>query len=133
MQAASIYKSHRVIRLSSLFMSIRETFHHHGLAPALADLAICAFKRVLRFKVLQCLYVGVVDPSYLCTNGRYWSGFLDRAVLTQHCLEEYELSEEFLQTALARGGRIYGVGLEPGARRPRRTLSQEKLSVRGSV
>lgn len=109
MQVASIRHSHRVIRLSSLFASIRETFHHHGPAPTLADLALWAFNHVVRFKVLRCLHVGVVDPAYLRTSGRYWSGFLDGAVLTQYCLEEYELSEEFLRTALARGDQCFGI------------------------
>lgn len=109
MRSAPASRGHRIVQLPLLLTLIREDLQRHGLAPTLADVAIRAIKRVLPFTVLRGLYVGVVDPAYLQANGRYRCGFLDRTALLQYCRHEYELSEEFLQKALAKGDQCFGI------------------------
>ena len=88
---------------------IRKTAGDFGWSAALQAAAQGAVNRVAFFRVLKCIQVSEVDPSYLAIDPRFQHGFLDGATLRRFGDDpKYDLSREFLDEALAKGDECYG-------------------------
>jgi hypothetical protein len=89
---------------------IRQDVKNFGVLRALNDITHRAINRFLFFKVLRCMIIDSVDPHYLGSNNGYQYKFLGEGALLA-CAEnkEYELSEEFVRTALEKGDECYGI------------------------
>jgi hypothetical protein len=80
--------------------SARETIVSVGLRAA----------DVAALRVLRAIAVSRVSPAFLDVDPRYEHGFLDEAALRRFARDEvYDLSDRFLDEALARGDRCYAI------------------------
>ena len=89
---------------------IRKTAADFGWPAALQSVAQRAVNRVVFFRVLKCVEVSEVDDRYLSIDPRFQHRVLDEATLRRFSREPtYDLSPEFLDDALAKGDRCYGI------------------------
>lgn len=89
---------------------IRKTAGDFGWPAALQAAAQGAVNRVAFLRVLKCIQVSEVDPRYLAIDPRFQHGFLDGATLRRFGEDpKYDLPQEFLDEALAKGDECYGI------------------------
>ena len=78
--------------------------------PAVRDVVMKIINRVILFKILECVYIGVPDPFYLEAERKYQCGFLDRRALKDSSGDEsYELPAAFLKQAYEKGDECFGI------------------------
>lgn len=89
---------------------VRDDLKHFGLINTVYDMTIRAINRVTTFKVLKCMQLSKVDPSYLVIDKKYSHGFLKEDALRELATNsEYEMTPEFIDQALAKGDQCYAI------------------------
>jgi GNAT superfamily N-acetyltransferase len=97
-------------RIAARLARIRKTTVDFGCAAALHAVVQRAINRIAFFRVLKCVRVSAADPRYLAIDPRFQHGFLDEAALQRFSDDpRYDLSSQFLDEALAKGDRCYGI------------------------
>lgn len=98
------------LRLAARLARIRKTTIDFGWPAALHAVVQRAVNRIAFFRVLKCVRVSEADPRYLAIDPRFQHGFLDEATLQRFSDDpRYDLSPRFLDEALAKGDRCYGI------------------------
>lgn len=96
--------------LAARLARIRKTAVDFGWPAALQAVVQRAVKRIAFLRVLKCVRVSQADPRYLAIDPRFQHGFLDEATLQRFSEDpRYDLSPQFLDEALAKGDRCYGI------------------------
>jgi ribosomal protein S18 acetylase RimI-like enzyme len=89
---------------------IRKNAVDFGWPATLQAVAQGAVNQFALLRVLQCVQVSDVDPDYLAIDSRFQHGFLDIATLQRFSSDpRYDLTPQFLDDALAKGDRCYGI------------------------
>jgi len=97
----------RVERISAEFRSQASAF---GFWSALRALLLRAIQRVIDFKVLRAMCIGVVAPVFLELPPGMSGDFLDRETLRRMSSDpQQDLTPEFLDDALAKGDQCYAI------------------------
>jgi hypothetical protein len=98
------------LRLAARLARIRRTTVDFGWPAALQAAAQGAVNRIALCRVLKCVRVSEADPRYLAIDPRFHHGFLDEATLRRFSGDpRRDLSSRFLDEALAKGDRCYGI------------------------
>src|SRR5712691_4338384 len=88
---------------------IRRSIDTFGVTRTAFDLALRAINRVVLFRVLRGVAIERADQRFLRCDERYRFGRLEEPALRKFATRpEYELSDEFLREAFARGDECYG-------------------------
>src|SRR5712691_3161667 len=88
---------------------IRHSIDTFGVTRTAFDLALRAINRVVLFRVLRGVVIERADQRFLQCDERYRFGRLEEPALRKFATRpEYELSDEFLREAFARGDECYG-------------------------
>jgi hypothetical protein len=88
---------------------IRQSVDNFGIARTACDLALRAINRLVLFKILRGVVIEKVDPRFLVCDDRYRFTGLEEQTLRKFAAgPDYELSDEFLREAFARGDECYG-------------------------
>src|SRR5579885_2164473 len=83
---------------------------HHGIVRAAEDIGYRLANHIVFFKVLRGIEVRAVDPKFLSCDAKYRGMFLSPGMIRKFAQDpDYELSQEFLETALAQGDECYGL------------------------
>lgn len=92
----------------SFLTRLRLELKRHGLLRTAYGLAVKALNKLLPFRILRGLHLKEVNPAYLeCPDG-FSCGFLSEAQLRRYAEDHRnELSDDFLDGALAKGDRCY--------------------------
>lgn len=86
----------------------KRKIRRHGLAATAYEAAVRALGAVADFRILRGVFVERPDPAFL--ECRYEAKLLDEAMLRAFARDPAsELSQEFLDEALARGDQCYGI------------------------
>lgn len=94
-------------RISAEFRSQTSAF---GFWSALRALLFRAIKRVIDFKVLRAMCIGVVAPVFLEVPPGMSGDFLDRETLRRMSADpQQDVTPEFLDEALAKGDECYAI------------------------
>lgn len=89
---------------------MRNGVKNFGLTNTFYDMTMRAINRLTLFKILKCMHVSKVDPSYLQIDQKYTHGFLDKDRLKKFATNsEYELSPKFLEQAMEKGDQCYAI------------------------
>ena len=81
-----------------------------GVLRTAYDLVLRALNRLVYFRILKALAVQTPDPRALAKRPGYSYGFLSRAIVLSFAVDpQYEMSERFVQEALAEEDRCYGI------------------------
>jgi len=88
---------------------LSRNLNNFGLTKTCQDLALRALNRAVLFKVLKAIEIRRPDPNF-SDPGNYRALFLDRSMLYRFSADpENELSEEFVEDALAKGDECFAV------------------------
>jgi hypothetical protein len=91
------------------FSEIGRNFKQYGLSRTLGDIALRASNQIIYFRILKCVRIDAVNPEFLKCDDNYCGQFLNAAMLEKFAKSpEYEISEQFLETAMAKGDQCYG-------------------------
>src|SRR4051794_21094051 len=78
-----------------------------GVGNAVHDAAICVVNRFAYLRILQCVAITTTPRIEACA---YAHGFLDRERLLAWMRDpEYDMTPEFVEEALGKGDRCYGI------------------------
>src|SRR5262245_45265655 len=89
---------------------VRSDIKNLGLYNTLYDLFYRAANRLLLFRVLRCMAIGIVDSTYLKGSEKFNYSFLSEDMLYEFTKnEETEISVDFLNQALKNGDMCYGI------------------------
>lgn len=90
--------------------SLAEQIRRFGAREAFAALSLRAAERAADLHVLKVIAIRRPNDEYLRIEPCYQHGFLDEATLRRYAQDAiYDLPESFLDEALSRGDRCYGV------------------------
>jgi hypothetical protein len=93
-------------RASRLFLKVRR----HGLGKVIHNALLTRLARRLRFYVLRCYHVADVAPAFLDLPPAYAASFLTRSAIREVMRDpRFQVSEQFVQEALTKGDKCYGV------------------------
>lgn len=89
---------------------LRFDLKRHGVRRIAYRLAIQLLNKFLLFRILRGMHLPEVNPDYLdCPDG-FTGGFLSEAQLRRYARDaRNELDSDFLDEALAKGDRCYGI------------------------
>jgi len=98
-------------------MKIQKSIHviqtdlkQFGIAKTIYDLAFRSSNLLAYFKILRCMALDTVDPSFLKTSARYDCKFLNEDELFELAKDrESELPRDFLLEALRNGDQCFGI------------------------
>lgn len=94
--------------------SLAEQFRRFGARDTLVSLSLRAAERAAELHVLKALVIRRARDEFLHVEPRYEHGFLDESTLRRFARDDvYDLPDAFLDEALGRGDRCYGI-LEAG-------------------
>jgi len=95
---------------SKISETLRRELNNHGLANVLYKGALTAINTCIECRVLKCITINTPNPQFLETNKRYTCAFLtSEQLFTFAENSDYELSQQFLDTALAKGDECYAI------------------------
>lgn len=88
---------------------VRKNASQFGWPAALGSLAVGAANRVLFLRILRCMRITSVTPSFPTVDARYKGGFLDETAIRRLGGDPLlDMSESFISEALSKGDRCYG-------------------------
>ncbi len=92
------------------FKQIAENAERFGAIKAFQDLALRGLNVAVPARILKAIKIEAVHPEFLQCDKPYRGEFLSQAVLTEVVRDrpEYEISENFLREAFAKGDECYG-------------------------
>jgi hypothetical protein len=91
-------------------MELRESLARVGLGGTLHDLALRAANRVVLMKILKCMAIERANPAFAGCPDEYHAMFVSQPLLREFGRNpEYELSDRFLDEALAKGDECFGI------------------------
>lgn len=86
------------------------TVRHVGVGRAVHDFALRAVNRLVYFRVLRAVSLRVPEANAFERRPKYGYGFLSRAVVLSFGFDpQYEMSQNFLREAEAKGDRCFGI------------------------
>ncbi len=89
---------------------VRRNIKRYGITKIIRDVGLRALNRVIMLNVLMGIRIENVNPDFLHCSERYHCLFLDRAALQEFSgNSEYHLSQQFLDTAFAKGDECYAI------------------------
>jgi len=95
---------------SKISEAIRRELNNHGFANVLYKGALTAINTCIEFRVLKCITMSTPDLQFLETNKHYTCTFLTpEQLFTFAKNSDYELSQLFLDAALAKGDECYAI------------------------
>lgn len=93
-----------------LVTRLATTVRQFGVMRTLYDLALRALNHLVYFRILKAVRIEAPDPQTLERRAPYVHGFLSRALVLAFAVDpQYEMSERFLNEALANEDRCYGI------------------------
>ena len=95
--------------MTTRFGRIVRNLHHHGFWKTASDLALRVLNRIVFVRIVECLAIESVDPDRTQCSQRFRGLFLTESMLrTFSNNSANELSESFLNHAIAKGDQCFG-------------------------
>ena len=98
------------MRMGTVARRIRSSVASVGLAHTLQDLTLRAANRVVLIKILKCMAIERVNPSYATCPEPYRAMFLSQPMLREFSRDPAnDMPESFLSEALAKDDECFGI------------------------
>ena len=98
------------MNILSVLNSIRRTARFHGRLPAFHDVTQRGINRLVYYKTLQCFVTEKANEEYLALPSALRFSWLEyRDLMEAAKTAEYQLSPEFVMSALSKGDECYGI------------------------